>query len=499
MLGKTSRLGLSRRVTAYYLMFGLGAVVWLIVGAVVVAKSVLAIPVEPNRDVWQTIRMASEYAPVAFLCPMALVVLGIVVLRRTVRPMADIEGQLQRAAVASSLTEDDLQPVSGPTPAESGWNRLVRYLGQDGRRGRLDARLGQALEEYRQNKSEQILNSLADGIAVTDENDRITFANGALLSLLGMGAAGETLRAKTMEQCLVPDGGGESAAKLLDPKLRGRVVVVEIGRSGDGSSQGTLRVARSPLHCAERGAGGYVWSVRDVTQQKLADQMRDQFLNAATHELRTPMANIKAYAETLAIGEMVDVEQQKMFCNIINEEVTRLASFVDDLLHLSRMEVGATTLRRQTTDMERLIGEVADKVHAQMERKRITFESDLPGKLPELMVDKEKFTVALVNLLGNAAKYTPEGGRVRLHVELSQQSMQIHVEDSGIGISVEEIPKVLDKFFRSSDLRVHDQTGSGLGLSLANEIVRLHGGKIKIQSELNKGSTFTVVLPTSPE
>ena len=134
-----------------------------------------------------------------------------------------------------------------------------------------------------------------------------------------------------------------------------------------------------------------------------------------------------------------------------------------------------------------------------MEQKNVELEVDLPGKLPELVVDKDKLTVALVNLLGNAAKYTPEGGRVRLHAEIMEDVMQIDVEDTGIGISVEEIPKVLEKFFCSSDPRVHEQTGSGLGLSLANEIVRLHGGKLIVHSELNKGSKFTMTLPTSPE
>jgi len=224
--------------------------------------------------------------------------------------------------------------------------------------------------------------------------------------------------------------------------------VAEISRSGE-ASDGVLRVARSPLWSAEREAcGGHVWSVRDVTQQKLADRMRDQFVNAATHELRTPMTNIKAFAEILAESDMADVEQQKEFCNTINDEVTRLARFVDDLLNLSR---------------------------------------------------KDKFTAALVNLLGNAAKYTPEGGRVQLHVEVSEDAMRIDVEDTGIGIAAEELPKVFEKFFRSSDSRVHEETGSGLGLSLANEIVRLHGGRLTVQSELNKGSTFSVNLPLSAE
>jgi PAS domain S-box-containing protein len=355
------------------------------------------------------------------------------------------------------------------------------------------------METFRQSKLEQILNTLADGIAVTDENGVITFANSSLCGLFAVGTTGQALAGKRIEQCLGLKASDSRSAQLLDPSLRGRTLVVEIERAGD-ASQGMLRVARSPLRSADgKTGGGHVWSIRDVTQQKLADRMRDQFVNAATHELRTPMTNIKAFAEMLADSEVSDVEQQKMFCNTINDEVTRLARFVDDLLHLSRMEVGSTSLRQQLTDMERLLGEVVQKVRPQLEKKGIAFEFDVPARLPELVVDKDKLTVALVNLLGNAAKYTPEGGRVRFHVEVSDSTIRIDVEDTGIGISEEELPKLCNKFFRSADPRVREESGSGLGLSLTSEIVRLHGGKLTIHSELNQGSTFTVMLPLAAE
>lgn len=452
-----------------------------------------------TRDpgVWGKVVSAAKHAPAALFCPMLVMVIGALVLRRTLRPMRSIEDQLRRIAGAPSLSEDDLHRVHVPSPVAIGWNRLVEAFQSNRGQTDFDARLDQALEGYRQKKLEQILNSLSDGVAVTDENARITFANKALAGVLGLGTSGESISGKTMEACLGLESAGGQVRGLLDPKLRQRTVVAQMWRSGD-MSQGVLRIARSPLCPAEGHAGGgHVWSVRDVTQQKLADQMRDQFVNAATHELRTPLANIKAYAETLSLTDL-DVEQQKAFCNTIDDEVTRLARFVDDLLQLSRMEVGSTSLNRQVTDMERLLDETVNKIRPQIKQKDITFDVAMPAKLPELVVDKDKLTVALVNLLGNAAKYTPQGGRVAMHVEVADKTMRIDVEDTGIGISVEELPKVFDKFFRSSDPRVHEHTGSGLGLSLTNEIVRLHGGRLSVHSELNKGSKFTVTLPTSP-
>lgn len=458
----------------------------------------------PDTGVWGAVLAAAEHAPVAFICPMVLVILGAIILRRTVRPMSEIEKQLKSVATATSFLPNALHPLDVPSPVAIGWNRLTESLSNGHQEDHLDAKLSKVLEGYRQQKLDQILNSLPDGVAVTDERGCIKFSNKALAVLLGMRASNATLCGKRMEECLPLAAEGAPASQLVDPNLRKRPVVVEMGRGGD-MSQGVLRVARSPL-CSGQGEAseGHVWSVRDVTQQKLADQMRDQFVNAATHELRTPMANIKAYAETLALSEMMDVERQKEFCNTINEEVTRLARFVDDLLHLSHMEVGSTSLKQQVTDMGRLLRETIKKARPQMEQRRIAFDVKIPEKLPEFVacsrqghLDKDKIAVALVNLLGNAAKYTPEDGRVCLHVEMTDGAMQIDVEDTGIGISLEELPKITEKFFRSSDPRVSDQTGSGLGLALTNEIVRLHGGKLTVHSELNKGSKFTIILPTS--
>jgi signal transduction histidine kinase len=130
-----------------------------------------------------------------------------------------------------------------------------------------------------------------------------------------------------------------------------------------------------------------------------------------------------------------------------------------------------------------------------MQQRKITLRCSLPEKLPKLKLDKDKIVATLVNLLGNAAKYTPEGGQVHFKVHPKENVLQIDVEDSGFGISAEELPRIFDKFFRSSDPRVQEQSGSGLGLSLVQEVVRLHGGKISVQSDLNKGTRFTVTLP----
>jgi two-component system phosphate regulon sensor histidine kinase PhoR len=282
---------------------------------------------------------------------------------------------------------------------------------------------------------------------------------------------------------------------LLKAENRDRAVVTELTREENGQRR-IVRAARHPI-CTGTGAKheSHVWTMRDVTQQKLAEEMRDQFVDTATHELRTPLANIKAYAETLALADVIDVEQQKQFLNTINSEATRLARFVDDLLSVSSMELGSLSLNKQVTDLGRMLSEVLTKIRPQIEEKQLTLEVALPEKMPEPELDKDKISAVLVNLLGNAVKYTPEGGRVTFRVNVTDQQIDIAVEDTGVGIAAEELPKVFEKFFRSQDPRVQEQTGTGLGLALAHEVVRLHGGRITVESELNKGSTFSVLLP----
>jgi two-component system phosphate regulon sensor histidine kinase PhoR len=285
----------------------------------------------------------------------------------------------------------------------------------------------------------------------------------------------------------------QSDPLLLDEN-RDRPVVTEVTRDEDGQRR-IARIARYPVAGATGKQDSHVWTIRDVTQQKLAEEMRDQFVDTATHELRTPLANIKAYAETLALADMIDIEQQKQFLNTINSEATRLARFVDDLLSVSSMELGSLSLNKQVTDLTRMLNEVLAKVRPQMEEKHLAFEVAFPEKMPEPDLDKDKISAVLVNLLGNAVKYTPANGRVMFRVHTTDKQIEISVQDTGVGIAPDEVSKVFEKFFRSQDPRVQEQTGTGLGLALANEVVRLHGGKIEVESEINKGSTFTVLLP----
>jgi len=453
-------------------------------------------------DLWGYVRSAARHAPLAVFGPACCMLVGAVLLNRMVRPVADIAQQLSRVAMSPSVEGCELRQVPAVGAAAMGWNRVVTERAGRGQAEDLGQKIQQSLQTGRQGRLDGVLNSIPDGVATTDAAGRLTYTNLPMAAILGMkdivgatdtGPGSEP--APQMTSLLIEGWHLSSNDALLSADNQHRPVVAELSRIEDGQRR-VVRVARHPI-CIVGGVQheSHVWIIRDVTQQKLAEEMRDSFVDTATHELRTPLANIKAYAETLALADVIDVEQQKQFLNTINSEATRLARFVDDLLSVSSMEVGSLTLNRQTTELRRMLNEVLAKVKPQVEEKRLSFEVSIPEKMPEPSIDKDKIATVLINLLGNAVKYTPAGGRVAFRVHAADHNLEIDVEDTGVGIAEDELPKVFDKFFRSDDPRVQEQEGTGLGLALVQEVVRLHGGRVSVESEIDKGSTFQIVLP----
>lgn len=453
-------------------------------------------------SLWSLWRAGAQYSPLAFFGPACFMAVGAVLISRMVRPVADIEQQLVRVAMSPSVESCKLAAVDGGGAAARGWNRVVQRQTNGSAADSLQQRLRKSLEQGRQSRLDAVLNTVPDGVATTNAAGRLTYTNLPMATILGLkeavGAGSDQARTEelpTMTELLDARWKLAEDDPLLAAENRDRPVVVELTGEEHGQRR-VVRVARHPVSIVGSSQHEtHVWTIRDVTQQKLAEEMRDQFVDTATHELRTPLANIKAYAETLALADMIDVEQQKQFLNTINSEATRLARFVDDLLSVSSMELGSLMLNKQVTDLGRMLNEVIAKIQPQVDEKLLELDVALPEKFPEPKLDKDKISAVLVNLLGNAVKYTPSGGRVVFRVNFTDQEIEISVADTGVGIAENELSKVFDKFFRSDDPRVQEQTGTGLGLALAQEVVRLHGGRIEVESELNKGSTFTVFLP----
>lgn len=437
------------------------------------------------------ITQLAQYAPWAIAAPFSLIGIGVWWLNRATRPLANIECNLASIARLPHLIDPDLQPVPATGLASVGWNRLVDHL-EARHADQPDAATEETLRQLASTtggRCDTAIQCLSEGVAVTGMEGRIEFANRAISILLGADGSLEGESFDELLEALSPDKAAELEAANVNAE-----VISELALATEAGGR-TLRLARAPL--GDDSSAGHVWTVRDITQQKLAEASRDQFIDTATHELRTPLANIKAYAETLATCDLTDVEQQKDFCNTINSEATRLARFVDDLLSISSLEVGSLGINRQNVDVYRLLNEAAEKVRPLMKQRSLTFELQLSEKLGEAKLDKDKVSGLAVNLLGNAAKYTPEGGTVTFFATRQEDEIKIEVRDTGVGITPTEQEKVFDKFFRSDNPEIQDAVGTGLGLALAREIARLHRGDLSVESTLGEGSTFTALLPIS--
>ncbi len=405
-------------------------------------------------------------------------------------------GLLRWELLLSSLNVETIDPLmlssaSGCSAAAHGWNRLI----EQGRRWQTLVELRQEIAaNLRQSGADDIgalVDGLADGVVTVEPNGTITLANAAMAAICGLESPDQLL-GKTLADALQAD---EQSAERLSGKTSQAQFTVDWSLPSTGGSGRTLRCCRRRKCGAAGSPIAFVWTIRDVTQQRLAEAMGEKFLLAATHEFRTPLANIRSHAESLEMGHESDPQSRKRFYNIIQCESLRLSQLVDELLDISRMQSGALSLDPRETDLERLVEDAAASVQAQMRQKELKFRCELPPKYPKAMVDKGKLTAAIVNLLSNAAKYTPAGGLVIFRVDVNSQQLQFSVADSGIGIASEELPLVFDRFFRSNDDRVREITGSGLGLALVQEVARLHGGNVTVESTLNQGSTFRLSIP----
>ncbi|MFO0830281.1 MAG: ATP-binding protein [Phycisphaerales bacterium] len=254
-----------------------------------------------------------------------------------------------------------------------------------------------------------------------------------------------------------------------------------------------LRMTIRPMRKEDGAAALLV--VEDITQQRVADESRNAFVAQATHELRTPLTNIRLYLEQLLEEGDADPLVKARCINAISHQARRLERTVGDMLSVSEIEAGTFRLHTDDVRLETLLEELREDFSAAAADKEIDFTVELPPKLPLLTADRDKVAMALHNLVGNAMKYTPTGGKVMVRVSDDGQALRVDVSDNGIGISEEEQELVFEKFYRSKDKRIGVITGSGIGLALARQVVRLHGGDIRVQSVLDKGSTFTLTVP----
>ncbi len=240
-------------------------------------------------------------------------------------------------------------------------------------------------------------------------------------------------------------------------------------------------------------ATNYLLLIQDLTELRRLQIVRRDFVSNISHELRTPLASMKAVVETLQGGAMEDKKAARRFLRRAANEVDTMTQMVEELQELSRIESGQASLTLQMVQAADLILPAVERLSSQAERKGLELLVDIPGQMPAILADPQRISQVLTNLIHNAVKFTPEGGMIAIRVSHNHDEAAIEVEDTGVGIPKEDLPRIFERFYKAD--RARSSGGTGLGLSIARHLVAAHGGKMQVKSKLNKGSVFTFTLP----
>ncbi len=409
--------------------------------------------------------------------------------RRVLRDLLAL-GEVTAAAASGEPHREALVIDERLGPLASAWNALLdRLVAEEVPQG-MRASDGESRAENHDGRG--VCDTLWHGVLVVDGARRVRYMNGAAALLLGV-------RRETALGCdvgeLVRHGETMDAiarATAGDPSVRASFERMPEG----GGDEGVLRFSVRQLRSPDSGDAAFVL-VEDVTQQRLAERSHQAFVAQATHELRTPLTNIRLYVDELIEDDNVSPEERGRCLEVISHESRRLERMVSDMLSIAEIDAGTMRLHHDDVRLEPMLRDLERDFRAQAEAHRIRLEFRLPPKYPTLAGDRDKIHLTLANLIGNALKYTPDGGAVTVTLRVGPNDVRFDITDTGLGISEEEVELVFRSFYRSKDKRVESITGTGLGLPIARQIARLHGGDILVQSAIDKGSTFTLVLPMS--
>lgn len=344
-------------------------------------------------------------------------------------------------------------------------------------------KLQQTLEtvENERNKLNTLFLRMTDGVCAFDRNGDMIQMNIAALKLLGRETETDLSYSELFDQILpFKDALAIKAPDYFEANfnIHDLALKVFIAPFGDNDRE-----------------GGVMAVIHDITEQTKLDNVRREFVANVSHELRTPLTNVKSYTETLLENEDIDRDTQKNFLGVIMKESDRMTRIVSDLLTLSRFDYGDGGLRIHNVQVSKLIERVYQAMYLDAAKHKHNLTMDFKGWLPEISCDSDRIEQVLVNIVSNAIKYTPDGGEIDISAWTEGDFVMISVKDTGIGIPEKDLDRLFERFYRVDKARSREAGGSGLGLSIAKEIIERHGGTIKIDSKYGEGTTVTLSLP----
>ncbi len=339
--------------------------------------------------------------------------------------------------------------------------------------------------ENERNKLSTLFLHMTDGVVAFDAQGMVIHFNPAAVQML----------ARTIDPAVQYDELFADVAPFSDVLALRRPQFLEVQKHvGDRE----LELFLAP-YSAEQTAGGALVLIHDVTEQRRADEMRREFVANVSHELRTPLTNIKSYAETLAeSGDELPAEMRGSFMGVIISETDRMTRIVQDLLTLSKFDYGKMDMNVSRFSFAHAVQNVSRAVSIDARNHGHTLTVDVPEKLPMVDGDRERIEQVIMNVVSNAIKYTPDGGRIEMTAGTDGGTVWLRVADNGIGIPEQDLPRLFERFYRVDKARSRQSGGTGLGLSIAKEILSQHHGDITIASTYGEGTTVTVTLPAAP-
>jgi two-component system phosphate regulon sensor histidine kinase PhoR len=453
----------------------------------------LAVKVAPKREFLGVIRVSvpltqvkslirsTEYslATAFVLCVFLIIILNIFVSRKLSQPVEEVT----RAAEEISRGNFDVKASLSAKGELGALGDSINLMASE---------IKKSIREITHEKEtlNTILRGMSDGVMVVDVQGKIILINSVLEDLLQRPS---DVDGKTPVEIIRNAELQDAFSQVLNT---GETFTMELSLATPQADKiFDVTIARL---MDQDTAGGAVAVFHDITELKRVEQMRKDLVANVSHELRTPLTSIKGYAETLCDDGIENVPQAESFAQIILKHANRLSTLVQDLLSLTHLESQGTPILKAEMDLRKVLDAAVLVVKPSADSKQLNIAIESVPEETILWADRDQIGQALINILDNAVKYTPEGGSITVSMAEEENEVHVTVADTGIGIPREHLNRIFERFYRVDKNRSRELGGTGLGLSIVKHIIHSHGGRVWVQSELESGSAFTFSLPKRP-
>ncbi len=399
--------------------------------------------------------------------------------------------------IAARMITQPLRDMTGLAKdiSKGNFNRKINIRSKD-EIGELAQSLNQMSEQLKakiqtiaddRNQMRAVLGSIIEGVMAIDKNEKIILFNPALEKMFNLN------KNKAMGRFFYEVIRNNDLNNILKEAMQRKTLVTK-ELNLFLPEEKIFQVHALPAK-DKKDISGVIAVLHNITEIKKMEKMRIEFVANVSHELRTPLTSIKGFIETLKDGAIDDSQNNRRFLDIIETHAERLNNLINDLLELSKIESKEMKTEFQTLNLKNLVEKTVFNFKEALKQKDIIAAIDFPTDFPQVKVDAQKIEQVFNNLVGNAIKFTPENGKIKIKGFDKQEMVQIEVSDTGIGISQEHLSRLFERFYRVDKARSRELGGTGLGLSIVKHIIQVHGGTVGVESKVGKGSRFFFILP----